>query len=108
TKRQQPEFRVVVAKAWKSHCNGNEGLERDKVQQREWYEEQLEECTGKRSTKELSAGRDYDKSMAHFEAIAGDSIKWQMRLHNGDARRIIHTIRTKIEEFDGDEKYFQG
>jgi hypothetical protein len=46
--------------------------------------------------------------MAHFESLAGDSIYWQMRTFNGNARRILHQIDQISREHDIDEDYLRS
>lgn len=106
--RQQPEFRTLVKAAWQVHCRA-EGMNPEaKTPERAWYEGELFAATGKYSTKECGGGRDYDLAMAHFEVLAGDGIKWQMRLFGGDARRIIHQLGEISAEHDLDEQYLRG
>lgn len=104
SRRQQPEFRKLVALAWAAHCRltGAAGK-----MDRGWYEDTLEAATGYRSTSECNAGRDYDAAMAEFEAIAGTGVKWGLKLHGGDAKRIAHNIRQICEDHDIDEGYMR-
>ena len=92
TRRQQGEFRQLVAAAWREHC-GSRGLAPgDPEAQRAWYEEQLEEATGHASTKLCTPGRDYESAMAHFEALSGEGVKWQVRAAGGDRRRLLWVL----------------
>lgn len=107
SRAQQPAFRQMVHAAWLAHCRAERiapGLKPDRA----WYEAELEEATGHASTSACSAGRDYDLAMAHFEAITGVSIKWQMRVYSGDAKRMLHELRGLISPKDGvDEDYLR-
>ncbi|EDY16723.1 hypothetical protein CfE428DRAFT_5836 [Chthoniobacter flavus Ellin428] len=95
SRRQQPEFRVLVPLAWVAHCR-REGLARTLKVDRDWYERELCVATGQASTKECNAGRDYDLAMAHFEGLAGVGIKWQMRVYSGDVTRMMHCLRSEL------------
>ena len=106
--RQQPEFRRLVESAWQAHCRTEGSAPADKVARRAWYEEELEHATGKRTTTECGGGRDYEDAMAHFEELAGDGIEWQLRRHDGDARRIIFQIGQISAEHGVDHRYIQG
>lgn len=104
---QQPEFRSLVLHAWQAHCRA-EGIPATPKPDRSWYEQELFFSTGQHSTADCNAGRDYDRAMAHFESIAGGSIKWQMRIHTGDAVRLLHELRREVEAYDIDEDYLRG
>jgi hypothetical protein len=41
--------------------------------------------------------------MAHFEAIVGESIYWNMRLYGDDARRVAWNIREVCRANEVDE-----
>lgn len=107
SRAQQPGFRVMVAAAWSAHCRA-EGCEAGAKPDRAWYERELVFATGHHSTADCNAGRDYDRAMAHFEEIAGTGIKWQMRIHTGDAVRLLHELRQEVEAHDIDEDYLRG
>lgn len=104
SRRQQPEFRALLALAWAKHCSltGATGK-----MDRTWYEDTLEAATGHRSTTDCNAGRDYDAVMAEFEAIAGTGIRWGLKLHGGDAKRLAHNIREICEDHSIDEGYMR-
>jgi hypothetical protein len=119
TPAQQGHYRPLVQQAWEAHAKRN-GLAvtgdlfadpqtaiRD-PNFRAWYEDELEAATGKRSTCQCDRKRDFTKAMAHFEAIVGDSIFWQMKLHGDDARRIAWNIREVVRQNDVDEVYMRG
>jgi hypothetical protein len=111
--RQQGEFRVLVAKAFARACHREEfareaGLGGPAFK-RAWYEGELEQSTGKRSSTACNAGRDYEAAMAHFERLADDgSFAWQLKGAQGDATRILHVIREKMGEFELSEGYMLG
>jgi hypothetical protein len=75
---------------------------------RAWYERELQAKFGVTSTNDLNPKKDFEEAMAHFEAIAGDSIEWQLKLFSGDARRVLHEIRDLCRNFDLDESYARG
>ena len=104
---QQPAFRALVAAAWRAYCQ-SVSLTKMLPPYRVWYEWELFNATGRHSTKDCNAGRDYDRAMAHFEILAGAGIRWQMRLHTGDARRLLHELRAAVGEHDIDEDYLRA
>lgn len=75
---------------------------------RAWYEAELEAVTGETSTTKLDRKRDFTDVMAHFEAIVGESIFWQMRQHGDDARRIAFNLREIVQQNDVDEVYMRA
>ena len=97
SREQQPRFRALVAAAWRVHCV-DEGIPVTAKVGREWYEQELFFATRKTSTTECGAGRDYDLAMAHFEELGRAGITWQMRLHTGDGRRLLHELREAVGE----------
>jgi hypothetical protein len=106
-------YRPMVDRAWKRLYDSSPALQdlappQRKVARREWYERELAAATGKKSSEQCNAGKDFEKAMAHFEAIAGDSIEWQLKLYTGDARRILHEIRDLVRHHDLDEDYARG
>lgn len=107
SRAQQPEWQELIAAAWRAHCT-HEGIELTKKPDRSWYEQELFLATGQTSTSDCNAGRDYDLAMAHFEGLAGVGIKWQMRVHSGDAKRLLHELRAEVDAHDIDEDYLRG
>lgn len=108
SRAQQPEFRKLVKAAWLEHCRAENAVAADKAAERTWYEAQLFEATGAGSSSDCNAGRDYDRAMAHFEAVAGAEVKWNLRIFDGDAKRILHGIREVSEEHALDQDYLRG
>jgi len=98
SRAQQPEFRKLLALAWARHCAAEGIVPVPAKHDRGWYEQELFAAVRKTSTTECNAGRDYDLVMAHFEALARAGIKWQMRVHNGDGRRLLHELRAAVGE----------
>jgi len=101
TGAQQPELRVFLGLAWArqpgaveapapkclrgKRCKGCEFCA--------WYEAVLEGATGKTSTTECNAGRDYEDFMAALEEIHGEGVKWCLKAGGaGDAGRILHEL----------------
>ena len=111
TKAQHGRFQPMVDAAWKAYCSRNpaaaDAVDK-KAAHRAWYEEELLEATGKPSTTLCDRKRDFTKAMAHFEAIAGESIYWNARLFGDDARRIIWNIRDICRANEVDEDYMRG
>ncbi len=99
-------FRPIVQRAWEAHCAvaGNPHVG-DKIAREEWYREQLHACLGVWTTKQCNPVRDFERLMAHFEGIASDGIKWQLKSEGGDARRLAHKIRGICKDHDLDEDY---
>jgi hypothetical protein len=107
TRAQQPAWQGMIRAAWKAHCL-REGLTSAPGQfDRGWYERELSFATGRTSTIECNAGRDYDFAMAHFEALAGSGIRWQMCAHTGDARRLLHELSRFSHTHHLDEDYLR-
>ena len=107
SRAQQPEFRMLVKRAWDRHCLADSVNPSDKAAHRAWYEAELLDATGHASTSDCGGGRDYDRAMAHFEALAGTGVKWNLRLHGGDAVRMLHEIR-KVGGKEVDEHYLRA
>lgn len=113
TKGQHGRFQPMVADAWKAHCSRNPDVLKSTVDKaaahRAWYEEELQEATGKPSTTLCDRKRDFSKAMAHFETIVGGgSFYWNERLYGDDARRIIWNIRELCRANEVDEDYMRG
>lgn len=108
SRAQHGLFRPLVIKAWQVHCKANAMNARDLAAKNAWYREELRTASGKTSSADLDQTRAFEKVMAHFEAIAGDSIHWQMRLFRGNARRILHQINQISREHDLDEDYLRA
>ncbi len=107
SRRQQPEWQALIRAAWSAHCLAETTTVAPKFD-RSWYEQELFAATGHYSSADCNSGRDYELAMAHFEVIAGNSIKWQMKAHSGDARRILHELRESVGEHEIDEDYLRG
>lgn len=108
---QQGKYRPMVDAAWTRYCSLHpEALQAaDKAAaRRAWYEEELEIATGQTSTTRCDRKRDFEAAMAHFEAIAGNGIYWNLRVYGADARRIAHNIRELCQANDVEEDYMRG
>lgn len=102
-------FRPMVARAWAAHCSRLRTAPVDKAAAKDaWYRAELRAALGVDSTNDANPKADFEKAMAHFEAIAGDSIEWQLKLFSGDARRVLHEIRDLCRHYDLDEAYARG
>lgn len=131
TPKQQGLFRPLVEAAWQKHFAAHPAclwassqpslaLESfrpsvapdpktiEKRARRYWYESELLHATGKKTTKACDAKRDFTKAMAHFEALIGESIYWQLKLHGDDARRIAWNIRELCRANEVEEDYMRG
>lgn len=119
SRAQQPELRSLLALAWKGHCEeeGISPVDRCKGNRCgdcaycSWYEQTLFQETGHTSTTECNAGRDYDLFMAELERIGRAGIKWQMKVHRGDAVRIMHELREAVGQYADemvDEDYLRS
>lgn len=97
SRRQQGHFQPLKQRAWLAVCRREQIDPQDKAAARAWYEQELFYATRHTSTTECDGKRDFEYAMAHFEALADESIYWQMRKHGGDKRRIIHEIRQLSE-----------
>jgi len=105
TRPQQGLFRPMVAKAWQSHCKGNALDARDKAAQDAWYRAELLTCLGRDTTKNADPGRDFELAMAHFETFIFGELYWNLRIMQGDTRRIVHAIQKTCEQYDFDDAY---
>lgn len=107
SRAQQPEFRALVAAAWLAYCR-QENLPLTLKLDRCWYERELFFATGHSSTSDCNAGRDYDRAMAHFEGVAGTGIRWQMKIHTGDSKRLLYELQKAVGEHEIDEDYLRA
>lgn len=103
TPAQQPALRALLALAWERHAT-EEGIAgpvpRCVKRARcgacaycRWYEQTLFAATGRTSTTECNAGRDYDRFMRELEIVAQAGIVWQMKCYEGDSTRLLHELR---------------
>jgi hypothetical protein len=105
TPGQQGKFRPMVAKAWQSHCKGNALDPRDKAAREDWYRGELLACLGRDTTKDANTGRDFDIVMAHFETFIFGECYWNLKIAQGETRRMLHTIHSIAEQYDFDDAY---
>jgi hypothetical protein len=106
--REQGIYRPLVTGAWETHCAA-EGIDpKDKIAKDAWYRAQLHECLGVWTTKQCNPTAHFRKACAHFEAIIGKSIFWQMQVAGGDIRTARHGLQTLAEEHDIDSAYIAG
>ena len=103
--QQKRWFRPLVAQAWAAVCARGEYDAKDKEARDSWYREQLKASTGKDSTLKCTPSRDFEAAMAHFEAIAGSGILWQMKQFKGDHKRIAYAVKQLCAEYEVDEQY---
>lgn len=88
TPGDQGRFRPLEKAAWLRHCSRAGLSPSDKSARDQWYRAELQKATGHTSTKALDRGRHLDKACAHFEALGDSGIDNQLRLIQGDLRRI--------------------
>lgn len=123
TPGQQGRFRPLVEQAWRAHSERygrtttgslfptDDSKAAQKAEQaafRQWYEDELESCTGNRTTAACDRRRDFETVMAHFEQIAGNSIYWTTRVYGADARRVAWNIQEICRSNEVDEDYMRG
>jgi hypothetical protein len=104
---QQGLFRPMVAAAWAVTAPANGCDPKDKAQREEWYRAELERAIGATTTKDCNATRDFETLMAHFEAIGGAGFYWNLRIHKGNARRVLHELRQLAAAHNYSEEYLQ-
>lgn len=114
-RKMQGEFRPLEKAAWELHCSRSGLAASDRAERDSWYRRELKIATGKTSTKDCDSGRDFERCCAHFEALADAGIKWQLRLIQGDLRRIRYAaVRINpswVAQFRSDadlERYVRG
>ena len=98
----------MVLKAWNAHCDANPPLvSKDKTARDLWYREELQAAFGVDTSSGLDQRRDFEKAMAHFEAVIGGGIYWNLRVFKGDARRILHEINRVATGHEIDDDYMR-
>ena len=95
----------MVKRAWLKHAAGNDLNPSDRAAQDAWYRAELAECLGRDTTKDADPGRDFEAAMAHFEVFVGGEFYWNLRVHQGDCRRLQFAIRQICERWDIDDQY---
>ena len=105
---QQILFRPLVKMAWGRHCLQEKVSPTDADSKRQWYEEHLSAATGKLTTNHCNRTGDFEAAMAHFEALAQDGVKWQLRAGDGDLRRARHGLQEFCREHDVEDHYIAG
>lgn len=108
SRSQQGEFRKLVRAAWEGHCRTEGGAAQDKAAERTWYAGELRAATGHESSTACNGARDYERAMAHFEALAGTGVKWGLRVFGGDAKRMLHALHAAGAGPEVDEDYLRG
>lgn len=98
-------FRPQVARAWAAHCRRTSDNFFDAVAKDKWYRAALMECLQVYTTKECNQKEDFETAMAHFEAIEGVSIEWQMKAAHGDKIRVMWLINKRLKALDQPESY---
>jgi hypothetical protein len=87
--KQRAIYFTLVQKAWTKE--GGDPSER--AERETWAKDALEKLTGRRSTKDCNGGRHFERACAHFEALAMEGIQWQLRMQNGDRKRIRYAVK---------------
>jgi len=97
SRAQQGKFRPLARQAWLRHCLTKDLNESDRDGEREWYERQLFDVLGARSTKDVSITPDrYHDLMLHFAQLAKDE-KWLSRLATEQERRMRWLIGQRLD-----------
>ncbi|MDD5349265.1 MAG: hypothetical protein PHQ12_03545 [Chthoniobacteraceae bacterium] len=102
---QQGKYRPMRDRAWQKHAE-REGLNPgDRKAKDTWYRAELVECIGVDTTTHCNQGRDFETVMAHFEEIIGEDFFWNLRVHQGDTRRLQWSIARICEKWQIDDAY---
>lgn len=115
TKSQQGQYRALEKAAWQVHCR-RRGLDSsDTAAYVAWYRAELKQATGRATTRDCDGGRHWEAACAHFEALGDLGIAYQLKLIQGDLRRIRHAAAQIAPEWlrqfatDADlERYVRG
>lgn len=109
TRKQHARYyRPQIDRAWFAHCRRNNLDVGNDTAQDLWYRKELVAALGVYTTKQCDRKKDFETLMAHFEAIEGCSIQWQMKLASGDHRRLLHLVRARAQALGVTEEYIQG
>ncbi len=90
--QHRKSYRPLLTKAWKAHCRRECITETTPASKDEWTRAELMKCCKVRSTDEVDPKKGFEKVMAWFEVIAGDSCYWQLRQIRGDANRALFLL----------------
>jgi hypothetical protein len=93
SRSQQGQFRVLVAAAWQLHCRRSGVPAKDKTAHTAWYVAALKKATGHSSTTKCNSGRHWERACAHFEQLGEGGITYQLKLIQGDLKRIRHAVQ---------------
>ena len=105
SKKQQGFYRPMVTRAWQKHCSCHGQDAGNRAAKDAWYRAELVKCIGRDTTKDCEPCRDYETVMAHFEAICGGELYWNLRVFSGDTCRLQYSIRKICEEYNIDDSY---
>lgn len=105
---QQVIYRKLVKRAWSAYCASNHTSEKDKLARDRWYRATLHEAAGVYTTKDCNKKGDFERAMAGFEAVIGDSIYWQTRADEGPLRRARNALAKLMRQHDIEENYVGG
>lgn len=89
---QRRKFFALFNRAWQDWAARHGQDPADADARDTWRRDQLEIAAGVRSIRALGAGLDFNRVMAHFEAVIGDSIYWQQRLSQQAIAYVRHAI----------------
>jgi hypothetical protein len=108
SKGQQGKYRPLINQAWAKYASANRLSPTDRAAREFWYRGELKVGCGVTSSNNLSASDGFERAMAHFESICGDSIYWQLQYFNGDRRRINHAASSAGHQVEYSEAYICG
>lgn len=90
---QRGQFFPLRTRAWEAYSHGHGIDPKDAVKAKDWHAQQLRTTCGITSAANLNPGRQFERVMAYYEAIVGDSYRWQTAWLTGDLRRIQHLLK---------------
>lgn len=92
-KQQTKSYRPLVGRAWRAYCYRECITDSTDASKEDWYRAELLKACGVNSSTLLDPRAGFERAMAWFEAIVGDSTYWQLRAINGDANRVLHLLK---------------
>jgi hypothetical protein len=96
--KQQMLFRPLVKDAWLRQCLLNNWDTQGGKPDRKWYEDQLEELTGKRSTTDMQiTPKGFDLLLGHFAVLAANE-KMMEKACAGDEIRLRFQMQQCLAE----------
>lgn len=90
---QLKAYHALAKRAWETWAPGNGRDVTDRKAYDAWRHAEVETVTGKTSARDLNTTDDFERIMAHWEAICGDSIHWNLKAATAAFRRIRHVVQ---------------